>query len=199
MLDAVEAPGFRIDWASDVGALAAIEPTLADIARHADELAAGYNEPANAKLMGHAEHISETEVVDHYEAMLDDGARAFLLYVDGALAGDADLRGITGGACEFAFMIAAKGQQGKGLGTKFALMIHAFAFAKLGLDRVYASIVPENVASRRVFEKLGYWLDDSPAAREFADEPGDVTMVIDRATFERVHAATLPHLKIGMR
>jgi RimJ/RimL family protein N-acetyltransferase len=192
-------PGFRIEWRTDVGELVALEPQLTDVAAHAVELAAGYNEPENARLMGHVEPFSGPEVVEHYESMLDEGARPFLLYLDGRLVGDADLRGMRAGAAEFAFMIAAREQQGKGLGTKFALMVHAYAFAKLGLDRVYASIVPKNRASRRVFEKLGYKPDDSTEARAFADEAGDVTMVIDRATFERAHAAALARLKMAPR
>ena len=76
-------------------------------------------------------------------------------------------------------------------------MIHAFGFRTLGLARIYASIVPANVASRRVFEKLGYRVDDSPTARDFADEPGDVVMSIDRATFERVHAEALVAIRIA--
>lgn len=187
--------GFRIDW----NELAAIEPTPDEVRMHADALAAGYNEPANARLMGHAEEMSAEDVVDHYDDMTAEGARQFLLFVDGALAGDADLRGVRAGAAEFAFMIAARGQQGKGLGTRFAIMIHAFAFRELALAKVYASIVPENVASRRVFEKLGYAIDDSAAAREFADEPGDIVMVIARDEFERAHAAALAQLKVSSR
>jgi RimJ/RimL family protein N-acetyltransferase len=191
--------GFRIAWTTDVGELVAIEPQLTEVAAHAVELAAGYNQPENARLMGHVAPFSETEVVDHYESMFDEGARPFLLCVGGQLVGDADLRGIRDGAAEFAFMIAARDQQGKGLGTKFALMVHAYAFAKLGLDRVYASIVPRNHASRRVFEKLGYTADDSAEARAFADEAGDVTMMIDRTTFERAHAAALAQLRFAPR
>jgi RimJ/RimL family protein N-acetyltransferase len=192
-------PGFRIEWTTDVGELLAIEPKLAEVEAHAAELAAGYNEPENARLMGHVEPFSENEVLEHYESMLDEGARLFLLYLDGKLVGDSDLRGMRDGAAEFAFMIAARNQQGKGLGTQFALMVHAYAFATLGLDRVYASIAPNNRASRRVFEKLGYRLDDSAEARGFADEAGDVTMVIDRLSFERAHAAALAELRISLR
>ncbi|MBA2539774.1 MAG: GNAT family N-acetyltransferase [Deltaproteobacteria bacterium] len=78
-------------------------------------------------------------------------------------------------------------------------MIHAFGFAQLGLARIYASVVPHNVASRRVFEKIGYRLDDSAEARSYADEPGDVTLVIDRATFDHRHAAALAHIEIKAR
>ncbi len=180
---------FRIDWQTE--GLVAIEPTLDDVRAHAAALAVGYNEPRNASLMGHTAAISADEVIEHYADMADEGARQFLLFSGGALAGDADLRGFHDGACEFAFMIGAPTAQGKGLGTKFATMIYAFAFSELGLHHVYASVVPENVASKRVFEKLGCVLDDSAAARAFADEPGDLVMAIDRATFERVNAAAL--------
>jgi RimJ/RimL family protein N-acetyltransferase len=186
----------RIEWTTDVGHLVAIEPQLADVAAHAVELAAGYNEPENARLMGHLNTFSAEEVVDHYRAMLDEGARPFLLYRQGRLIGDADLRGMRDGAAEFAFMVAARDQQGKGLGTKFALMVLAFAFTTLGVDRVYASIAPQNSASRRVFEKLGYTQDNRVEARLFADEPEDVTMVIERAAFVRMHAVALGQLRI---
>ncbi len=187
---------FVIEWQGHDDRLVAIEPTPDEVAQHAPALAIAYNHPANAALMGHVEPLSEEEIVEHYADMEADGAHQFLLFRDDAFVGDADLRGIRDGAAEFAFMIAAPSAQGKGLGTRFALMVHAFGFAKLGLDRIYASVVPENVASRRVFEKLGYVADDSPTAREYADEPGDVTLVIDRATFETRHAHALAQLRI---
>jgi RimJ/RimL family protein N-acetyltransferase len=183
---------FRIDWETPAGALAAIEPTIADIAQHAAALAAAYNDPHNAPLMGHAEPLSPDDVVEHYRELLADGDHPFLLYCDGELAGDADLRGIaelrSAQAAEFAFMVAARAAQGKGLGTKYATMIHAFAFAQLGLARIYAAVVPANVASRRVFEKLGHAIDRSASARAVADEDDDIVLSIDRANFERTHA-----------
>lgn len=191
--------GFRIDWHTDADHLAAIEPTLAEVTLHAAELAAGYNDPRNAELMGHTEPISDDEVVDHYDASIEDGVRSFLLYRDGALVGDGDLRGLRDRAAEFAFMIAAPNIQGKGLGTRFAMMIHAFGFAQLGLERIYASVVPHNIASRRVFEKMGYQIDDGPEARSYADEPGDLTLVIDRARFEHSSAGALEQIQITPR
>lgn len=187
---------FVIEWQGHDDRLVAIEPTPDEVARHAPALAIAYNHPANAVLMGHTEELSEEDIVEHYATMEAEGAHQFLLFRDDVFVGDADLRGIEAGSAEFAFMIAAPAAQGKGLGTRFALMIHAFGFLHLGLDRIYASVVPENVASRRVFEKLGYTADDSPAARAYADEPGDVTLVIDRATFENRHAHALAQLRI---
>ncbi len=195
----VAVSAFRIEWDTDAGQLTAIEPTLDEVRVHAAQLAAGYNEPRNAELMGHAEPLSNDEVVDHFDAAMEDGVRSFLLFVDGTFVGDGDLRGARGETAEFAFMIAAPTIQGKGLGTRFALMIHAFGFAQLGLARIYASLVPHNVASRRVFEKLGYRVDDGPEARSYADEPGDLTLVLERSTFERTHAAAVAQIRIGMR
>ena len=187
---------FVIEWDGADDRLVAIEPTPDEVARHAPELAVAYNHPANAALMGHTDVISEEEIVEHYADMAEDGAHQFLLFRDGVFVGDGDLRGLRDGSAEFAFMVGAPSAQGRGLGTRFALMIHALGFRHLGLERIYASVVPENVASRRVFEKLGYLPDDSEAARAYADEPGDVTLVIDRATFEDRHAPALAQLRI---
>lgn len=181
------------------GELTAIEPTPDELAQHAAALSAGYNEPRNAELMGHTAAISPAEVIESYADSMADGMRAFLLFSRGELAGDGDLRGLRGDSAEFAFMIAMPSAQGKGLGTRFATMIHAFGFHELSLARVYASVVPHNTASRRVFEKLGYVVDGSPAARAYADEPGDVTLMLDRATFERVNGAALAQIRIGVR
>jgi RimJ/RimL family protein N-acetyltransferase len=179
--------------------LTAIEATLDEVEQHAAALSAGYNDPRNAELMGHTAEISPAEVVDSYADGIAAGMRAFLLFERGELVGDGDLRGIRGSSAEFAFMIAAPSTQGKGLGTRFALMIHAVGFRELALDRIYASVVPHNVASRRVFEKLGYVIDDSDAAREYADEPDDVTLALARSTFERMHGLALAQIRIGVR
>ncbi|HEY4055156.1 MAG TPA: GNAT family protein [Kofleriaceae bacterium] len=191
------APRFRIEWKTDVGHFCATEPSLAEVAEHAAQLATGYNDPRNAELMGHTEPMSEADVVDHYADSIDDGARAFLLFLDGQLVGDGDLRGLRDGAAEFAFMIAAPSIQGKGLGTRFATMINAFGFAHAGLDRIYASVVTQNVASRRVFEKMGYHVSETDEARSFADEPDDIVLLITRETFERQHAAAIAQMQIS--
>lgn len=193
----------RIAWTVGDRALLAVEPTAAELARHAPALVVAYNDPRNAPLLGHSEPLDVDDVLDHYADMADDGARAFLLFVDGELAGDGDLRALAGGAAEFAFLIAAPAAQGQGLGTRFALMLHAFGFAPpplgAGRDTIYASVVPANAASLRVFAKLGYVEDHGPAARAFADEPGDVVLAIDRATFLARHGHALAAITLAPR
>jgi len=189
---------YHIEWETPAGALAVLEPTLDEVVPLAARLAAAYNDPRNAPLLGHTAALSEADVLAHYRAIADDGGRSFLLHRDGALAGDGDLRGIAGGAAEFAFLIADPAAQGRGLGTRFAIMIHALAFGPLALERIYASVIPANTASRRVFEKLGYADDDSAAARAYADD-GDVVLSIDRAAFERAHGAAAAQIRIRAR
>ena len=195
----MQPPLWQIAWQTPVGRIVAIEPDADEVARHAAQLAAAYNDPHNAPLLGHSEDVDEEDVVDHYGDVAQAGGHNFLVFLDGALVADGDLRKVGGGAAEFAFMVAAPAAQGKGLGTRVALMIHVFGFARLGLERIYASIIPHNTASRRVFEKLGYRVDDSPAARVYADEPGDVTMVIDRAEFATAHAVAMAEIELAVR
>lgn len=192
-------PLCQITWMTPAGQLRAIEPRPDEIARYAGVLAAAYNDPRNAPLLGHTEDVDEDDVVDHYADVAQAGGHNFLVFVDDALAADADLRKVGGSAAEFAFMVASPAAQGKGLGTRVATMVHAFGFRRLGLARIYASIIPSNAASRRVFDKLGYQVDDSPAARAYADEPGDLTMAIDRGAFERSHAPAMAEIEISVR
>src|SRR3954468_24293271 len=181
------------------GPLLAIEPRPDEVVRHAAALAAAYNDPRNAPLLGHTEDVDEDDVIAHYADVAGPGGHNFLVLAADELAADADLRKVGGGAAEFAFMVASPAAQGKGLGTRVALMIHAYGFHRLGLERIYASIIPGNTASRRVFEKLGYQVDASPAARAYADEPGDITMGLDRAAFERSHAQAMAGIAIAVR
>ena len=69
-------------------------------------------------------------------------------------------------------------------------------FTTLGLDRLYASVIPANTASRRVFEKLGYVAD--PTATEYGDD-GDLVLRIERADFLARHAAALAEIELGAR
>lgn len=187
----------RIAWAEH--GLEAIEPTPREVEAAAAALAEAYNDPHNAPLLGHTEVLDAADVVDHYAEHAATGARQFLLHAGGVLVGDADLRGLRRGAAEFAFLIATRATQGRGLGTRFAQMIHTFGFATLGLDVIYASVAPANVASLRVFAKLGYHEDASPRARRYADEPGDVVLSIDRATFLAGHADATTAITIAAR
>jgi RimJ/RimL family protein N-acetyltransferase len=197
----------RIAWPDPSGELLAIEPTTAEVAASAAALAAAYSDPHNAPLMGHVDPLSPADVIEHYAGLADEGGRPFLLYDRGELAGDADFRGLAPGpdgpTAEFAIMVAARAAQGKGLGTRFALMLHRFAFAPpplgLGLGRIYVAIVPQNAGSRRLFAKLGYRADHSPTARIYVDEEDDLSLSLGAAEFARDHGAKVAAVELTAR
>ena len=190
---------FAIELADGEARLRACEPTRAQVAASAPLLAAFYNDPHNRTMLGHAADLTAADVVAHYRRLAGDGARAFLLEHDGRLVGDADLRHIDRGRAELAILVGDRAAQGRGLGTRFAIMVHAFAFRALGLRRIYASIIPANAASLRLFQKLGYERDDSPEARRTIDAPDDVTLSIAAERFHALHAAIVAAVRIAPR
>lgn len=176
------------------GSLVAIEPTADEVVRHAPALAAAYNEPHTAHLLGHTQRFEAEDVCAHYAAI--DGHN-FLFLEDGALVADGDLRGLRARTAELALLVTAA--RGRGTGTRVAHLLHAFGFQHLGLDAIYASVRPDNPASLRVFEKLGHRVDAGATARSYADEPDDLVLAIDRETYLRSHAPALAALQITVR
>jgi RimJ/RimL family protein N-acetyltransferase len=167
--------------------LRAREPRPAEVATAAPRLASFYNEPHNQAMLSHEDALTVADVVSHYRGLAREHARAFLLELDGLLVGDADLRHVEADRAEVAILIGERSIQGKGLGTRFGVMLHAFAFRTLGLARLYATIIPANAASLRLFEKLGYARDDAPEARRYVDAPDDVALSLTPERFERLH------------
>jgi RimJ/RimL family protein N-acetyltransferase len=177
---------WAVEWEQGGETLTAVEPSDDELRRAAAALAAFYNDSHNRLMMGHgAEPHTAADVIAYYEELRIEGGRPFLFYRDGVLMGDADFRNIGEGTGEFAIMIGGRASQGRGLGTRFGLMLHLFGYDVLGLERIYISVIPANAASRRLFEKLGYRIDDSPEARAFIDEESDLTMSLARSAFDR--------------
>lgn len=170
------------------------EPSTAEVSATAPRLAAFYNEPHNKRLLANTVDLTAGDVAVFHEQVRADGGRTLLLWRGAELMGDADFRHVdpAAGTAEFAILIGARAAQGKGLGTRFATMAHALAFAALPLGRVFVSIVDGNAASLRLFEKLGYQRDDSAAARARVDDASDVTLSVTPAAFRAARAADLP-------
>lgn len=181
------------------GALRVFEPNLDEVLAAAPLLAAFYNDSHNAAMMTNTQEASAADVVALFQEMRAAGDRPFLLELAGRLIGDADLRRVQGTEAEFAIMVGPRGQQSRGLGTRCGAMLHAAALQLMGFERIYATVIPQNVASRRMLEKLGYQLDTSPRAASFADAEDDVAMSVDRVQFERAQADVLPQLAIAPR
>jgi RimJ/RimL family protein N-acetyltransferase len=195
---------WAVEWRGEDQVLTAIEPTGAEIADASADLAAYYNDAHNRQMMAHQEEpFTAADVASYYRELRGEGGRPFLLQRVEAdalsLLGDGDLRNIEDGTAEVAIMIGGRAVQGRGLGTRYATMLNVFAFAVLGLERLYVSVIPANTASRRLFGKLGYEIDDSPDARDFIDDESDVTMSVSRARFESTAAASLFRIRTYRR
>lgn len=175
------------------------EPTATEVVAAAPRLASFYNEPHNRVMLAHEDTFAASDVVGHYRALGAENGHPFLLEVGDLLVGDADLRRVTGDTAEIAILIGERAIQGQGLGTLFGVMLHAFAYRSLHLQRLYASIIPPNAASLRLFTKLGYERDDSPAARQFIDEPDDLTLSLPAARFEALHGALAARVRVTKR
>jgi RimJ/RimL family protein N-acetyltransferase len=187
-------PRWSIEWKRATESLRVLEPDPDLVRALAPQLALYYNDPHNRAMMAHTQEMSLEDVIEHYDLLRAEQGRPLMLFAGDRLVGDADLRGIGGGRAELAIMVGERTLQGRGLGTAFGVMAHGLAFRKLALARTYVSILPENLASRRLFERLGYFSDDSPAARAIADEPTDLTMSLERPRFENAYATELAAL-----
>jgi RimJ/RimL family protein N-acetyltransferase len=195
---------WAIEWRSGDQVLTAIEPTEAEIAGGSSQLAGHYNDAHNRRMMAHvAEPFTAEAVATYYRELRAEGGRPFLLQRTEAgppaLLGDGDLRHIQDHRAEVAIMIGSRATQGRGFGTRYATMLHAFAFQVLGLERLHVSVIPDNLASRRLFEKLGHQIDDSPDARGLIDDATDVTLSVSRARFETAAAASLAEIRTYQR
>jgi RimJ/RimL family protein N-acetyltransferase len=190
---------WSIEAPNGQGKLLAFEPTEAEVLVAAPMLAIFNNDRHNSAMLTNTQELTATEIVESYEFLRTNNGRPFLLEQDGVLMGDADFRNISGSTGEFAILIGSRTQQSRGLGTRYAAMMHVAAFRVLGLERVYSSIVPTNVASRRMVEKLGYQLDQSSFASSFIEEKDDIVMSIDRPRFELANAELMSEVTITAR
>ncbi len=189
---------YRLVW-SRADLLVAYEPTEAQVAHHAASLSRAYSESYNAAMMSNSGVMSPADVIEYYAGALRIGARPLLLERDGILAGDADLRHIDAGRGEAAILIAERAAQGQGLGTRFGIMLHAFAFRVVGLQVVHVAIIPENLASQRLFAKLGHTPDLTSEGRRFAEAESDLTLSVTREEFESRYPRELDEIQIECR
>lgn len=190
---------FEVGYRDEPALLRAFEPTADQVRAVAPQLSNFYNDDYNRTMLTHEEDMSVPDVINHYADARERGDRLFLLERDGVLMGDADFRHFNADSAEYAVLIGARDQQGRGLGKKFTTMLHALAFRGLGLARVYVTILPANRASLRLFEQLGYLPDNGPRARSLIDDESDVTLSVDRSNFERQHAAMMDAVRQSVR
>jgi ribosomal-protein-serine acetyltransferase len=80
----------------------------------------------------------------------------FVVVCEGEIVGTAGLRGLNDGGQVMMGYWIDEDYSGRGITTKVASRLVEFGFSELGLPRVNLRIDPENKASARVAEKLGF-------------------------------------------
>jgi RimJ/RimL family protein N-acetyltransferase len=190
---------FEVQIRDEESLLRAYEPTTAELEAAAPDLSRHYNDPYNRSMLTNTGTMSAEDVVAHYRESHQRGDRLFLLERDGVLMGDADFRHFDNQSAEYAILIGARDQQGRGLGGKFTVMLHALAFGEWALEHIYVNIIPANQPSLRMFQRLGFQPDSSARARSLAEEPSDATLSLDAASFGQRHAAIVQSVTIRTR
>jgi RimJ/RimL family protein N-acetyltransferase len=183
---------YAMDWFVEGAKLRVAEPTASELSAQANALAAYYNEPTNRALLTNERDFSAEDVAAHFALLRAEGGRPFLMFEDDSLIGDSDLRRVERHEAEFAILVGARDRQGRGRGTLLSVMVHALAFGRLALEKVYVSVRPENLGSLRMLAKVGYSLDATSEARRYADALDDVCLSVDAWSFQAGAAHRLP-------
>lgn len=59
-------------------------------------------------------------------------------------------------SAEFSIMLGEKNFWGKGLGTEATLLMLAYGFQELNLNRIYLTVREDNVSAIKLYEKVGF-------------------------------------------
>ena len=92
------------------------------------------------------------------ESRAADRSALFLIEADGVLVGRANLSSIIRGAFQSASIgyLVDEEHTGRGIATAALRQLTGYAFDDLGLHRLQAEVLPDNVASKRVLSHLGF-------------------------------------------
>ena len=99
-----------------------------------------------------------TDELDELVAAHDAGTDYFhvLVDADGAVLGRFNLYRVKDGTAELGYRVAEQAA-GRGLATSAVLDLCALASSRYGLHTLRAATTHDNVASRRVLAKAGFW------------------------------------------
>ena len=87
--------------------------------------------------------------------LVESGASAWLVELDGVVIGDCGTTGPLGPEVEIGFGLAEEAR-GKGHGTELVRALSELLLSRHGVERIVASTDVANVASRRVLERAGF-------------------------------------------
>jgi RimJ/RimL family protein N-acetyltransferase len=82
----------------------------------------------------------------------------FAIRLDGRLIGMVNLDGLDwpNGHSEIGIALTERGERGRGLAAEALALLIRYAFDELGLNRIWAQIIEDNLPSIHLFEALGF-------------------------------------------
>ena len=100
----------------------------------------------------------QEEWIEQMAASPDDVLWAMVRATDGGLIGNVGLHRIAQRHrnAELGYVIGEREQWGKGCATEAVKLATAYAFLELDLEKVWATVIVPNEASRRALERNGY-------------------------------------------
>ena len=100
----------------------------------------------------------QDEWLEQMAASSDDVLWAMVRASDGGLIGNLGLHQIVWRhqRAELGYVIGERDQWGKGFATEAVALATSYAFLELALQKVWASVIAPNEASRRALERNGY-------------------------------------------
>lgn len=134
------------------------------------------NDPAVRRHLLATEQSTPFEAAGSDDCTADDTRLPLLVCVDGDPAGAVALMGIVPafGIADIGYLVAPD-YWGNGYATAAVSLLVDHGFSDRGLRTVRASVVPENEASRRVLEKVGFERERDASEQAVADG-GDVSL-----------------------
>jgi RimJ/RimL family protein N-acetyltransferase len=163
-------------------------PSLGD----RDAIVAGVGDLAVSRMLARVPHPygpadAEAWLADMEPAFAAGTELPFLLVREGEVIGCVALHGVAAGAVgDFGYWLA-RPHWGRGYATEAARAVLAFAFDRLGAERVPSRVFAENAASWNVQRKLGFTVVAAGKGFSLARgaEVDDLETVLFRANFVR--------------
>jgi RimJ/RimL family protein N-acetyltransferase len=142
------------------------------------------NDPETTRFMwiGHSQ-LGESDIREYIESFQDKDDRVLygiMTRDDGRHVGNITLQSIdrNNSCADIGIMIGATDVRGRGVGTEAIGLVADYALAELGLHRVYAGYVDDNLSSAGAFRKNGFVVEGrSREAFELDGEYRDVVRV----------------------
>lgn len=123
----------------------------------AEKIVSWRSDPDIYQHLFRGKELSLEEHLAWFQRYLDDPTRVDFMILDeeGHRIGTVSLTDIEGNACEIGYLIGDKAKRGRGYAKEAILAVTEFAF-DMGVESIYARILPQNEASKRTAIASGF-------------------------------------------